>query len=182
MSLTDDTHALIESHFMGSHKLLAVDATCGNGNDTAFLMNLGFDNVFGFDIQAQAIQATHQRLGDNDSLTLIQDSHAHLNSHITQPIDCLMFNLGYLPTGNKDLTTSATSSLKALESGLALLSPQGLITIMCYPGHPSGALETQAIRGWLGNLESDKWIIETHLAASPKPAAPILYVIKRENY
>ena len=179
MSLTDDTHALIRAHFKLAPTLLAVDATCGNGHDTAFLIELGFDNVFAFDIQALAIEATRERLGSNTSLILIKDSHANLSAYIQRPIDCLMFNFGYLPMGDKRITTTSESSLSALKAGLERLSAHGLISLMCYPGHPAGADETQAIKGWLSNLDTESWLIETHLAASPKPTAPVLYLIKR---
>lgn len=179
MSLTDDAHALIQSHFQDKGRSLAIDATCGNGHDTAFLIELGFKKVVGFDVQAMAIQATRELLGNTESVVLIQDSHANLAEHIDDRVDCLMFNFGYLPMGDKEITTEAQSSVAALQAGLDLLSEHGLMSLMCYPGHPAGAQETQAIRDWFASLNTDDWIVETHLAVSPKPTAPILYLIKR---
>jgi len=54
-----------------------VDATCGNGNDTAFLASLVGENgrVFGFDIQDKAIANTTKKLTDLnliDRVTLIK--------------------------------------------------------------------------------------------------------------
>lgn len=179
MSLTDDTHALIVQHFDSKPKKMAVDATCGNGHDTEFLYKLGFKKVLGFDVQESAINSTRQRLGNNDSVTLIKDSHANLADYIDVKIDCLMFNFGYLPSADKEITTQSASSLLALQAGLELLSDDGLMSLMCYPGHPSGAQETEAIRKWFATLDHQKWVIETHLAASPKPTAPILHIVKR---
>jgi hypothetical protein len=90
-----------------------------------------------------------------------------------------MFNFGYLPMGDKEITTEAQSSVAALQAGLDLLSEHCIMSLMCYPGHPAGAQETQAIRDWFVSLNTDDWIVETHLAVSPKPTAPILYLIKR---
>ena len=49
---------------------------------------------------------------------------------------------------------------------------------MCYPGHPEGAIETTAIKTWMSQLDK-QWKVETHLAKSPKPTAPILYTITK---
>lgn len=183
MSLTDDTHALIREHYQRHFKdkpnSLAVDATCGNGHDTAFLNDLGFTKVIGFDVQKIAIDSTRKYIGESPSIVLIHDSHTNLNEHIKQEVNCIMFNFGYLPSGDKAMTTQAKSSIEALQSGLTLLSDNGIMSLMCYPGHPAGAEETKAIRNWFNTLNTQQWCIETHLAASPKPTAPILYIIKR---
>jgi Trans-aconitate methyltransferase len=42
---------------------VAVDATMGNGNDTAFLAGLA-QKVYAFDVQEQALEKTRQRLSD----------------------------------------------------------------------------------------------------------------------
>ena len=46
------------------HPKLCIDATCGNGGDTAFLCRLvgPEGRVLGFDIQPAAITSTHARL------------------------------------------------------------------------------------------------------------------------
>lgn len=182
MALTDDAHQLIEQHFLNTQKGVAVDATCGNGNDTLFLAKLGFDQVISFDLQKQAIESTKKRLVAEhiQNAGLILDSHEHMVRYIKQQVDCVMFNFGYLPNGDKTITTLAISSLKALEASCILLSKNGLITLMCYPGHPEGLSETKAIKGFLDSIRQH-WIIETHLAVSPKPTAPMLFILKRKG-
>ena len=63
------------------HPKLCIDATCGNGGDTAFLCRLAGPEgrVLGFDIQPEAITSTRARL-KKQGLTaeLICDSHANL--------------------------------------------------------------------------------------------------------
>lgn len=180
MALTDDAHCLIKEHFKDKAKGLAVDATCGNGFDSQFLCGLGFEQLIGFDIQAQAISATRQRLVERKytQFKLIEASHELLENYISSSIDCIMFNFGYLPNGNKRVTTEASSSIKALRSACRLLSKHGVISLICYPGHASGAIEAQAILTDVKALDS-AWQVDTHLAASPKPTAPILYIVKR---
>ncbi len=43
---------------------LAIDATCGNGHDTAKLASLA-KTVYAFDIQSDAINAAKQKVSDN---------------------------------------------------------------------------------------------------------------------
>ena len=181
MALTQRTHEIIGEHFANQIGVVAVDATCGNGHDTEFLCRLGFAHVFGFDVQTQAIKQTQKRL-DNAQLnaTLIKAGHETIDQHIEQEIDCAMFNFGYLPSADKNITTTKSTSLKALEIVTNQLSQNGLITLMCYPGHPQGAIETDAIKTWMAQL-GEQWQVETHLAKSPKPTAPILLTLSRIN-
>ena len=82
------------------HPQLCVDATCGNGGDTAFLCRLAGPEgrVLGFDIQPEAITSTRARL-KKQSLTaeLICDSHANLLQYVRPgTADIVMFNFGWL--------------------------------------------------------------------------------------
>ena len=67
------------------HPRLCVDATCGNGGDTAFLCRLTAPEgrVLGFDIQPEAIASTRARLEQAKvpagQYALHCDSHAHLD-------------------------------------------------------------------------------------------------------
>lgn len=181
MSLTQKTQAVICKHFAAQSTPLglAVDATCGNGHDTEFLAALGFRRVLGFDIQEKAIRATGERIrqAGYDNVSLLHQSHESIQTTIEEPIDCAMFNFGYLPLADKQLTTTARTSLIALRSVVRLLSPHGLITLMCYPGHLAGLEEKRALQDWFKTLH-DQWLIETHLAKAPKPEAPVLFVLK----
>lgn len=179
MGLTRRTHKIVSEHFAERGKGLAVDATCGNGFDTEFLAQMGFEKVLGFDVQDQAIESSRQRLSTAGytNAQFILDSHENLRLHIHEPIDCAMFNFGYLPNADKNVTTTSSSSVAALDAALSSLSKAGLITLLCYPGHPQGALETETIKAWLLQLSSP-WVTETHLASAPKATAPILFVVK----
>jgi len=100
-----------------------------------------------------------------------------INQYIAATVDCVMFNFDYLPTGDKAIVTTPVNSVAALAIAASLLSPHGVISLMCYPGHPSDAVETQSILEWFDTL-NDQWIVDTHLAVSPKPTAPILYLLQ----
>ena len=92
----------------------AIDATMGNGHDTLFLAELvgAEGRVFGFDIQQQALANTRQRLADaglENRATLIQGGHEHMElllpSRVVGQVSAIMFNLGYLPGGDKHTVT-----------------------------------------------------------------------------
>ena len=86
------------------HPQLCVDATCGNGGDTAFLCNLTAPagRVLAFDVQPEAIRSTRTRLEQAnvpaERYELICGSHADLLQYV-QPgtADAVMFNFGWLP-------------------------------------------------------------------------------------
>lgn len=144
-----------------SHKLileaeqtnLAVDMTSGRGNDTLFLAKR-FKKVISFDIQQEAIDATTAILKTNniDNVTLIRDSHANLISYVKEKVDLAIYNLGYLPSGNKDVKTESSSTIASLTSALEILNSNGLIIIVLYPHNPE---ETNAVIDFTVKLSSD---------------------------
>lgn len=131
-----------------------LDGTMGQGNDTLFFARHCPDSrVVAFDIQPQALEQTRALLEENGlSATLICDSHANLAAHLQEPIDAAIFNFGYLPNGDKQITTTAESSLQAVQAALTLLKQDGLLVLVCYPGHPQGALEAAAIDAYCRSL------------------------------
>lgn len=140
----------------------AVDATAGNGHDALFLADCiqPGGRLWAVDIQAIAIEATRQRLaaeGRLEGVTLMQANHAELFSIIPPAfhgkIRVIVFNLGYLPGGNKACITLPHSTLSALSASLSLLAPGGLLSVMVYPGHKGGAAEAQVILDWLTTLD-----------------------------
>ncbi|MDO8937923.1 MAG: class I SAM-dependent methyltransferase [Methylicorpusculum sp.] len=163
-----------------------IDATAGNGNDTCFLAEkIAPDGlVYGFDIQAQALDKTRIALDHRLLAThavLINASHAHMkqwihSSYVGQ-IKAVLFNLGYLPGGDKTVITTGESTLAALAVALELISADGIISILAYPGHAGGRQETDRVREWCLNLDSTDYSIETIYSDEQNPQAPILFWI-----
>ncbi|MCB1722444.1 MAG: rRNA methyltransferase [Chromatiaceae bacterium] len=137
---------------------LAIDATVGNGNDTLFLANAVTPggHVCGFDIQPAALDATRARLvaaGLVDAVTLHPVGHEHMAARIPPDwrgrVAAIMFNLGYLPGGDKALITRAETTVAALDQGLDLLRPGGLISLLQYRGHAGAMSEVDAVDEWV---------------------------------
>ncbi len=179
MALIHLAHQIVQAHFSDKPKDIAIDATLGNGNDAAFLVQLGFKHVIGFDVQTQAIETSKQRIkpSANQQVELIHDSHHNLQVHIKKAVDCIMFNLGYLPKSDKRITTLAHSSVEAIELSLDALTKKGLLTVLCYPGHEQGKIETQAVQQLLNNKGGI--MVDEHLASTPSAISPILYVVRK---
>ncbi len=163
---------------------ICIDATAGNGHDSLFLAQSTAPNgiVYAVDIQESAILETTDRLkqhGFRDQLKTIHESHENLD-HIINPglrgnIATIMFNLGYLPGGNHQITTQAYSTVKSVEQAYSLLRKKGIITIICYRGHDGGEKETQEV---LSLCESKKWKTE-QIYGNENPRSPVLVIIEK---
>ena len=57
----------------------------------------------------------------------------------------LSFNLGFLPKGDKNITTMVQTTVKGIDDSLILLNNKGRILITIYPGHPEGKIEKDVI-------------------------------------
>ena len=123
---------------------LVIDATCGHGLDAVFLSHLPVSLVL-IDIQLEAINSSRKNLAHRQDIAFYHQSHTHFPS-LPKPPRLIVYNLGYLPGGNKRLTTQRESTLMSLQAALDLLAEDGLISMMCYPGHEEGALEAIAIK------------------------------------
>ena len=145
---------------------IAIDATCGNGYDTLFLAQLPIRAVWGIDIQPKAIEHTRKILeahGVAHHVVLHCGSHENFAWVKTSfPPQLIVYNLGYLPTGDKNLTTQTKTTLASLQAALPILGDRGAISITCYPGHTEGEKEEQAILSWAKSLTSTQWHVCHH--------------------
>ena len=141
------------------HPQLCIDATCGNGGDTAFLCNLTAPagRVLAFDVQPDAIRSTRARLEQAGvpagQYALHCDSHAHLIQYV-QPgtADAVKFNFGWLPGAEHDVHSTADGSVPALRAALEALRPGGVLAAVLYSGKVIGDAEKQAMLRFLRAL------------------------------
>lgn len=128
-----------------------IDATAGRGQDTALLCELvgPTGRVLSFDIQEEAVQSTRDRLKERglDGIgSVIMDSHSHMDQYAEpDTVDCIVFNFGYLPGGNRQLFTVAETSVAAIMQGFSLLKTGGIMCLSLYYGGPNGYTERDAI-------------------------------------
>lgn len=163
---------------------VCVDATAGNGNDTEFLCRIcGADGrVYAFDIQAEAILHTKERLelsGLDTRAVLIQDGHERMGEYVKESVSAIVFNFGYLPGGNHSIATKPDTSIRAIEEGLKLLKPDGIMSLCIYSGQDSGYEERDAILSYLKGLDTKHWLVILNQFYNRKNDPPIPAFIVR---
>jgi len=165
----------------------AIDATCGNGFDTYFLLSLGLKKILALDIQSQAIEATKKRLDEHFSkeiaskVSYFQMSHENFPEESYQvPIKLIIYNLGYLPGSDKKIKTLHSSTIESIKKALALLIEGGMVSIMCYPGHSEGYDEEIAVVEFAKSLPPNQYEICYHTQLN-KPKSPRLLIINKSS-
>lgn len=159
---------------------IAVDATMGNGNDTAFLAGLS-KKVYAFDVQEQALQKTQERL-EQAGLTnvqLILDGHEQLDRYVTEPIRVAIFNLGYLPSADKSIITQPQTTLQAIEKVLTRLEVGGRLAIMIYYGHEGGAMEKDAVLDYVSQLDQTVYTVMLYQPLNQVNTPPFLLMLEK---
>lgn len=107
-----------------------VDATMGKGWDTLFLCRL------------------------------ILCGHEHMDRYLApESVDGICFNFGYLPGGDHRIATQAETSVAAVEQGLRLLKPGGVMSLCIYSGGDTGFAEKEALLGYLKKLPSEAYTV-----------------------
>ena len=157
---------------------ICVDATAGNGYDTSKLAHLvgeeGF--VYAFDIQREAVQRAGELLKGRSLLErvrLIQDSHAHLDKHISVNIDFIIYNLGYLPGGDKAVRTNAEATISSIDKALAIMNPGAIMLVTSYRGHEGGLAEYIAVKEYFEALSQEHYNVFEFLFINQKNNPPI---------
>lgn len=179
--IVEFSHLLIKEYITSSplNYIRCLDATCGAGNDTIFLASLLKEcgHVDAYDIQDQAIKLTQEKVTDNNltNVTLFKQSHEYINP---SNYDLAIFNLGFLPNANKEITTTYQSTLKAVSLLTdEILNNQHLLIIICvYPGHEAGLLESQYLDEFVRSLRSSDYLVSKYLNYN-RPTSPYILTI-----
>lgn len=182
MSAVQAAHILLLAKVRQSAVLL--DATAGNGGDTLFLAenSSATARIFAFDIQQEALHHTYARLcaqGLERKVELILDNHAALDRYIDCGIDAAIFNLGYLPGADHELTTIWESTAEALEKTLQKLTLNGILVVTAYPGHAAGQIEQQNLEEYLMKLPKASFVAAKYQMINHAATAPVCYMVER---
>ncbi len=176
-------HFLIRASYEGQENLYFLDLTCGNGNDTVFLSNIAGSSgcVTAFDIQDAAIERTKQELiekGIYNNYILIKDSHEFVEKYISSKIDAAIFNLGYLPNSDKEISTKPESTIKSISSLLAYLKDSGRIYLAAYIGHDKG-YEISKVFDYLNKLNRKYFNVLNIKLINKDNNPPQLFIIEK---
>lgn len=149
---------------------IAIDATCGNGHDTKFIADIVLTKdlgiVYACDLQPQAIESTKLFLKDDpykDRVKYFLGCHSSFSKAILpHSVKLIVYNLGYLPKGDKELTTQSETTLQSIEHAMELICKGGMISITCYPGHTEGMREERHVLDFTRHLDPKCWWVCHH--------------------
>lgn len=167
----------------------AIDATCGNGHDSLYVggrcLTKDAGALYLIDLQESALENTYMRLAAEldpallERVTFLKQCHSTFPASIKpESVKLIVYNLGYLPGGDKGKTTQVNSTLESLKSALLLIVKGGAISITCYPGHEEGAVEEENALAFCANLDPKVWSCCHHRWIN-RHRAPSLLLIQR---
>ncbi|MFC6206169.1 class I SAM-dependent methyltransferase [Levilactobacillus tongjiangensis] len=163
-----------------------VDATVGQGHDTIFLANLvgPTGHVIGFDIQQAALDATQQQLaltGLGKQVDLHATGHENVATYLAPEtqVTAAIFNLGYLPGGDKSVITKPNTTLMAIKALLPHLPRGGRIILVVYYGHPGGQTERAAVVDFCEHLPQKTYQVLQYGFINQIHQPPFLLAIER---
>lgn len=183
LNLRETEKSFLECHLFSG--CVAVDFTMGNGNDTLWLsQRVGqTGTVYAFDLQPEAVSRTAQRMQAEapfENYRLICASHHTASDYITEPIHVGIFNLGFLPGGDKRVTTLRETTLPAVRWAISALASKGALLIAVYPGHEEGRLEGEMLQEELSALSPKQYSV-SQLRIVNAPDCPFFYLIEKNR-
>ncbi|RYD35255.1 MAG: hypothetical protein EOP86_08965 [Verrucomicrobiaceae bacterium] len=189
LSAVDFCHLLLSAHLKPGDQ--AIDATAGNGHDTLFLVRLTGPQgrVFAFDLQPRAVAATRTLLENHGILPtrceVVASCHSRISQYLSPDSEgrfaAIIFNLGYLPGGDKTVITEPESTHAAVVSALPLLRSGGLLLMVLYPGHPGGAAEASRMETFAAGLPARDYHVSTFKTLNAGAPAPFVLVIRKSG-
>lgn len=174
-NITELSHNIVKEY--GRDFSTAIDATLGNGGDCDFLSDR-FKKVYAFDIQKTAVE--QYKLKNKSNVEVIKDSHSNMKEYIKEAVDVIMFNLGFLPGGDKTITTKKDTTLMAIKDSLELLKSGGLLLIAVYVGHEEGEKEGKELMEFLSKLSKSQYGVMLHKVINRSSSAPYLLVVEKK--
>ncbi|RPF50252.1 class I SAM-dependent methyltransferase [Aquisalibacillus elongatus] len=165
-----------------------VDATLGNGHDSLYLNELvgPEGKVIAFDVQDEALQSSKSLFEQHG----IKQVEMHLKGHENAPsilddkgiheIDAVIFNLGFLPGSDHQVTTSGDTTIQAINGLFPILKSGGYIVIVVYPGHEEGQAEKNDLMNYLKTFPANKGDIAQYKMVNRSDKAPfVVYLYKK---
>lgn len=121
-------------------------------------------------------QLAHENLSE-----FFQNEEGAEAQETANPLTAVVFNLGYLPGGDKLITTKVETTIKAVQDAMELIQKDGLVCITMYSGHPEGKKEKAALLEFAGQLDSAKWHCAYISMPNQKNDPPEILLITRKG-
>ena len=155
---------------------IAIDFTCGSGNDSKFLCN-HVKHVHSYDIQKEALDEARELLKDYSNITFYHKSHFYFDEDV-ECFDKGIFNLGYYPKGDKNITTNGEEVVETLKKACSCLNTQGKLIVVCYPGFEAGMNESILVENYLKELSSKQFDVYSFKLLNRRNAPYIIGIEK----
>ena len=178
----NNTKTLIEFFMLNYVKdvKIAVDMTVGNGFDSKNILEaLQPEKLYCFDIQQEALENSKKLLNQYSNYELILENHKNFDKFVKENIDFAIYNLGYLPKGDKYITTNAVEVEESLNKLLKKLNSKGTIFITFYIGHLSGQMESLELSKYLESLNQKEYTILKFTFENQKNNPPYVVMIQK---
>ena len=164
-------HLIWEAHLQSGDGV--IDATCGNGHDAAFLATLDPGQLICMDVQKEAIEATQSQAPRAQCI---------LGCHHRLPecpnLKLIVYNLGYLPRGDKSITTQLETSRQSIRQALDMVLVGGMVSITFYPGHKEGLRELETLLPELMQLDSKSFSLSHHKWPTRHRSPELVIILK----
>jgi hypothetical protein len=92
-----------------------------------------------------------------------------------------MFNLGYLPGGDKSVITSPQTTLRCVQILADHLRVGGVITLVIYCGHPGGDKERDVLLNALSSWDARRFHVLQYAFLNKENNPPFLLAIERKQ-
>lgn len=167
---------------------ITVDATVGNGHDTYVLAKLvgSSGKVYGFDIQVDALESARLRIKENnleERVELFLKSHDQIEATIPtefyKKVKAAIFNLGYLPGGDKTIVTTPNSTISAVKQLQHIMQPGGIIILVVYHGHPEGEIERDHLLQYVRTIDQKQAHVLQYQFLNQVNHAPFVIAIEK---
>lgn len=163
--------------------------------------------VVAFDVQEDALTSTRARVREMltpdqaSRVDLVLKSHERMEEHVRVPgvnafddddddagmetdaVGVVCFNLGYLPgpTADKEVRTRRTTTVSAVASGVRVLRPGGVLTVVGYTGHEGGWEEVEAVMELVSSLDPREFTATNHSVVNRDNCPQLIAVHRKET-
>ena len=115
----------------------------------------------------------------------VEFSHGLLEERISKGakvVDGILFNLGYLPGSDKEVITTAETTLQAVQTGIEILKDGGIIILLMYLGHQGGQLEQKKLLEYARSLDAKEYnVLHYSFINQDKEPPQVLAIKNRRN-
>ena len=74
----------------------------------------------------------------------------------------------------RDPVERNTVRIRYLDHSAFLIQTEGGLSVVCYPGHETGAIEAEAVEKWFNDLPSKGWRVAKYAMLGTQKPAPFL--------